>query len=236
MIAIGFDLDHTLLLDHALERTVALESVSRLADARHVAYDASGAEAAIDRALSAFRQGETTLETALEGFFQVTLGADESNELEASRFRETVCARAPEFVRALPGCSELLALLDASHVRYAALSNGWSPLQEEKARLTGFAAPVYVSERIGLRKPDRGAFEFLANHLERAAEDLWYVGDDPIGDCGGALACGMKAIWVDWEHRRYPDDVPPPTHRVASLDELCALIRGQLAGAAKAAE
>ena len=236
MIAIGFDLDHTLLLDNAVERTIALEMLAQLARSRNVAYDAAAAEAAVDQALVTFRNGKIVLETVLEGFFQGLLGPDESNELEAARFRDVVCERAGEFVRALPGCSELLAALDAAGVRYAALSNGWSPLQEEKARLIGFAAPVYVSERIGLRKPAREAFEFLASHLEYPADQVWYVGDDPIVDCGGALACGMTALWLDWEGRPYPDDVAPPSRRIGSLAELTTLVQGQLTGAAKAAE
>jgi putative hydrolase of the HAD superfamily len=104
------------------------------------------------------------------------------------------------------------------------LTNGWSPLQEEKARLIGFAGPVFVSERIGVRKPAAEAFGYLAKHFELPFGKIWYVGDDPAADCGGARALGMTTVWFDWEHRSYPEDLPKPDHVIHRLSELPGLL------------
>ena len=111
-------------------------------------------------------------------------------------------------------------------------SNGWSPLQEEKARLIGFAAPVFVSERLGAWKPAPPAFEGLVRLFDLPAADVWYVGDDPAVDCAGARAAGLTAVWFDWEARGYPAELTPADHTIHALEELPGLLQGRLSGAA----
>jgi FMN phosphatase YigB (HAD superfamily) len=232
-IAIGFDFDHTLGLDNKLERTVGLEMVQRLAAQRGIPFDSATATAVFDVALASYRNGDVGVETALEGVLLQLVGPGSDNLDEATRFRDLVAERAPEFVKPLPGAREMLAELDALAVRYAILTNGWSPLQETKARLIGFDGPVLVSERIGARKPSREAFDLLAKQLELPPNALWYVGDDPVVDCAGALAAGLCAVWFDWEGRGYPSDLAPPNFVIRALDELPKLVQGHLTEAAK---
>jgi FMN phosphatase YigB (HAD superfamily) len=231
-LGVGFDFDHTLGIDNKLERTVALDMLAKLARERGIAYDEQGAFAAIEATIRAYRAGETKLETGLEGFFASVLGADAVPAAAAARFRDEAVQRAPEFVRILPGVPELFARLTARAVPYAILTNGWSPLQEEKARLIGFDAAVLVSERIGARKPERAAFEILAAHLGCPLASLWYVGDDPLTDCSGARGAGATAVWFDWESLSYPASLPAPDHVIHALGELPALLQGRSSGAA----
>ncbi|MGP6157616.1 MAG: HAD family hydrolase [Vulcanimicrobiaceae bacterium] len=225
--AVGFDFDHTLGIDNKLERTVALDMLASFARERSVVYDEAAAFATIEAAIRSYRAGETKLETALEGFFASVLGPDPVLAGAAAHFREEAVLRAPEFVSILPGVREMLAQLAASGVPYAVLTNGWSPLQEEKVRLIGFDAAVLVSERIGARKPERVAFEILATHLGSSLERLWYVGDDPQADCCGAREAGATAVWFDWEGLTYPRSLPPPDHVIHALSELPELLQGR---------
>ncbi len=234
--AVGFDFDHTLGIDNKLERTVVLDMLSAMTERRGVPFDRVAATPRVDEAIAAFRRGDVPVETALEGLFMHFAGPDPDNLAEAGRFRDEAVARAPEFVRALPGVPEMLAALDGLEIRYALLTNGWSPLQEEKARLIGFKAPVFVSERIGYSKPARDAFETLARNFELPPEDVWYVGDDPRADCAGARAAGMTAVWFDWEGHAYPADLAQPNHVIRAPEELPPLLAAQLAGAAKPAQ
>lgn len=231
--AVGFDFDHTLGIDNKLERTVALEMLASLAREREIVYEPQAAFSAIEAAIRAYRAGEARLETELESFFASVLGDDPVLPAAAVRFREEVVRRAPEFVQILPGVPELLAQLSALGVPYAILTNGWSPLQEEKARLIGFDAAVLVSERIGARKPERAAFEILASHLGCPLECLWYVGDDPATDCSGARGASATAVWFDWEALSYPSSLPPPDFIIQALGELPALLQGRSGDAAK---
>lgn len=226
-IAVGFDFDHTLGIDNKLERTVALEFLADLAERNSTSYDATAAEHAMDDLLARSRAGEMPIETAVAGLFEGFAPAGSAIVDLAQDFRDAVVARASDYVRALPGANELLAALDERGIPYALLTNGWSPLQEEKARILGFRGSVYVSERIGSRKPAREAFDVLTKHFELPAESIWYVGDDPQTDIAGAAAAGFTTVWFDWEGRSYPPDAVAPQHTIRSLHELIALLQGR---------
>ena len=78
----------------------------------------------------------------------------------------------------------------------------------------------------GAAKPDRRIFAAL---LERAAlepAEVIYVGDDPQADIEGARLAGLAAVWINRYGRKWPDELEPPAHRVASLAELAALLPG----------
>jgi len=231
-IAVGFDFDHTLGIDNKLERTVALEMLASLARERGHTYDVAEASGAIDDALVSYRAGRVTVEAAIAGFFERFAAIGSAVMDRASDFRDTVVERAPDFVRARPETAAMLAELDALGVRYAILTNGWSPLQEEKARLIGFRGSVFVSERVNARKPAREAFDVLAKHLEVPLTALWYVGDDVEADVTGPAAYGVTTVWYAEDGVTYPRDLAQPDHTIRSLGELPALLQGQVAKAA----
>jgi putative hydrolase of the HAD superfamily len=222
--AVGFDFDHTLGIDNKLERTTALEELGRLAAENGLQVDRAAAEEAIDDVLRGARSGERSLESYIAGFYERFAPAGTAIIDYASKFRDAVMANAPSYIEPVPGAIELLAQLDARGIPYAMLTNGWSPLQEEKARRIDFRGPVFVSERIGVLKPASAAFGALVKYFELPASSIWYVGDDPVADCGGANACGMQSVWFDWEQRPYPEDASKPIHTIHTLEELLALL------------
>jgi HAD superfamily hydrolase (TIGR01509 family) len=69
-----------------------------------------------------------------------------------------------------------------------------------------------------VRKPDPRAFAPLLETLGLAAADIAYVGDSVSADVRGALAAGLRAVWLD----RWSDPWPLPggVTRIASLSEL----------------
>jgi FMN phosphatase YigB (HAD superfamily) len=54
---------------------------------------------------------------------------------------------------------------------------------------------VFVSSEIGLRKPSRAAFEFIAREIGVAAESILFF-DDTLENVTGALAAGLQAVHV----------------------------------------
>ena len=71
------------------------------------------------------------------------------------------------------------------------------------------------------RKPDPRAFTPLVEALALAPDKIGYVGDTPGADVNGALAAGLKSIWID----RWNDAWTPPAGviRISSLTELLTL-------------
>jgi putative hydrolase of the HAD superfamily len=147
-------------------------------------------------------------------------GVDQRHAVE--EFRALALALVPSHVQALPGAGDLLTTLAERGYRYAILSNGWNPLQQRKADHIGFDGPVFVSDDIGVRKPSVHAFNVLRDAFGLPAERIWYVGDDPRADVLGALNAGMKAMWFDWEHKKFPTDVPGPSAIISAIGDVLA--------------
>ncbi|HTW82809.1 MAG TPA: HAD family hydrolase [Candidatus Sulfotelmatobacter sp.] len=225
--ALGFDFDHTLGSDQGLERRAFYE----LAVEAGVPIDPDdpGWQARLDELLELFRSERITLDAMLARF-SAALGV---LPLRAERWQAHCFALVDQLVRPLAGARELLTALRARGVPHAILTNGWSPLQEKKiARALGesvVGTSVLVSDLLGVAKPAPGAFAALTDELGMERERCWYVGDNPQADVGGALAAGLRAIWLDEHGASYPQDVPRPTVRVTTLRELQALIENTFA-------
>jgi HAD superfamily hydrolase (TIGR01549 family) len=222
---VSLDLDDTLVTDNRLERTVALVRLAALAAEHDTRYDRAAAEFVIDEFFSHDRDTDRDEDIFIAWFYERFARAGRSAMNAAHGHRAAVLAAAAKHVVALPGARETLVGLDRARIPYAMVTNGWSPLQEEKARMIGFRGPVFVSERIGARKPSPEAFAPLCDHFGVPFERIWHVGDDARADCGGAKRVGMTTVWFDRHGVAYPRDVAPPDHIVGSQAELLALIR-----------
>jgi HAD superfamily hydrolase (TIGR01549 family) len=227
-IAIGFDFDHTLGVDNGLERKAMYAYAEELG--RPLDPAAARWRARIDDLLASFRAGESSMDEMIARF----AAALDVHSARAERWREICLGLVESLVRAIDGAPELLGALRERGIPTAVLTNGWTPLQQKKiARAFGDAAaariPVLVSDAIGVVKPAPAAFDALAELLRAPREHVWYVGDNAVGDVGGALAAGLRAVWFNWENQTYPQDLPPPTLTVASLRELEAWVKNTIA-------
>jgi HAD superfamily hydrolase (TIGR01549 family) len=229
---VSLDLDDTLVTDNRLERTVALARLDTLAAEHATRYDRAAAEFAIDEFLSSDREHDRGTDIFIAWFYERFARAGRSAMNAAHGYRAAAIAEAANHVTAIPGARETLAELDRLTIPYAMLTNGWSPLQEAKASLIGFRGSVFVSERIGARKPAPEAFAPLREHFGVPFGRIWHVGDNPRADCGGAKRVGMTTVWFDRQSGRYPADVAAPDYVVHSQAELLALLTRERACAA----
>ncbi len=106
-------------------------------------------------------------------------------------------------LEAYPDAAETLAALKQAGFAVGALTNVpfGMPRRTIRADLVRAGLAPYVdgfvtSVDVGLRKPHRAAFEWLAVTLGVRLEDLAYVGNLPT-DVTGARACGCAAIFLD---------------------------------------
>jgi FMN phosphatase YigB (HAD superfamily) len=224
-IVVSLDLDDTFVTDNRLERSVALARLDMLAAEHDTRYDRAAAEFTIDEFLSSDRDTDRGTDMFIAWFYERFARAGRSAVNAANGYRSAVLAAAAEYITPIPGARETLAELDRLTIRHAMLTNGWSPLQEEKARLIGFHGAVLVSERIGARKPSSAAFERLREHFGVPFEQIWHVGDNARADCGGAKGVGITTVWFDCQGESYPSDIPAPDYVVHSQAELLALLR-----------
>lgn len=85
-------------------------------------------------------------------------------------------------------------------LRLGILTNGSEEQQLDKLKVTGLYDAVDViciSEKIGVQKPSREAFEILAEKLDVAPSECLFIGDNPRQDIAGARAAGMQAKLIE---------------------------------------
>jgi putative hydrolase of the HAD superfamily len=133
-----------------------------------------------------------------------------------AHFHETYVS----FSRCFPETPSVLASLRAQGIKLGIVTNGSTRMQEDKIRQLGIADlfdTVLVSEREGLRKPDRRIFERALAKIGVDAAEAWHVGDHPVADVRGAFEAGLTPIWRRVSHWPAPDI---PHRQIDSLDEL----------------
>jgi len=227
MIAVGFDFDHTLGVDHGLEKEAYIRLAAELGVA--LAHEEQGTHHNfVDELLARFRSDKITLDAAAEAFVEsiAEIEAGLDGQPPGIRYRRICYSLVDELVQPIAGAVELIRTLAEAQIPTAILTNGWSPLQQLKiARVLGeFAGPIIVSDQIGTLKPAEGAFAQLATALGAARGDIWYVGDNPAVDVAGAHSAGMRAVWFNWEGHEYPEDIAPPDLNIERLEQLLPLV------------
>jgi FMN phosphatase YigB (HAD superfamily) len=229
-VAVGFDFDHTLGVDHSLER----HAFGDLAAQFGVTIDIGEPQNydVIENLLRPFRLAQETMPQMLAHFAATLPQSAEllavSPEELADRFRQICYDLVDKMVKPLEGASECIAALVAHGIPVGILTNGWSQLQERKIAhaLGNFPGPVLVSDSLGHYKPSAQAFQALETALGVGPSGLWYIGDNPLTDIVGARAYGLRAVWINRSGQSYPEGLTAPTAVIEHLTALPPLVRG----------
>jgi putative hydrolase of the HAD superfamily len=179
-----------------------------------------GPERYVARLLELDDHGHADKRTAF-GTLVRELGLDSAlgDEL-TEHFREVY----PQFGAPFPDALPTLRELRARGIAIALVTNGRADTQAAKVSRLGlepFLDATLISEREGLRKPDRRIFERALGRIGVAPEHAWHVGDHPMADVAGAHAAGLTAVW------RYVPYWPEPAcsaFTIHSLRELLPLL------------
>lgn len=221
--ALGFDIDHTLGIDNKLERVVFLRLLDAIcADGGESVGTLAQETLRIDELLERQRSGAFSIDEAVARF-----AAEHRARTPAAyvgSYKRMAVESVPRFFVAQPDARAVLGDLQRRGIACAILTNGWSPLQQEKARQLNFPGPVLVSDAIGAQKPQAQAFAALADALETDPRDVAYVGDNPRTDIAAAIGAGMNGIWLDAEEVAYAPGLPKPSAVIHSLAELLQLL------------
>ena len=222
-VGVGFDIDHTLVIDNKLERVAFLHLLERIIARGGKPLGSLQAETDHIDALLTFQRGAgCTIDEAVRRFV-AERGVTAADHFEED-FRRWALSMVDDFVVADPDARPTIEALEEAGVRLSVLSNGWNPLQISKARRAGYNGNVIASGDIGVQKPNPKAFAALVSDLGLPPERCFFVGDTPESDIEGALAFGLRAVWLDHEGKKYPHGAPQPTHVIHSLRELPALV------------
>jgi putative hydrolase of the HAD superfamily len=141
-----------------------------------------------------------------------------------SQYRNRSLQLLPERWKTYPGVREFVRACDERNVPHAVVTNGWSEMQRAKAGLIGYKGQLYVSDEMGLWKPQAGAFLLPLATWGVAPSEVLYIGDNPGGDMDGAHGAGEDGAWVNASRQPFGGASRKPEFDVASVGELLGLI------------
>ncbi|WED24120.1 pyrimidine 5'-nucleotidase [Vibrio sp. JC009] len=108
----------------------------------------------------------------------------------------------------LPGAKELIDYLSGK-VKLGIVTNGFTDLQSVRLEKTGLASSfehVFISEEIGVAKPDRRIFDHALSMMGNPdKERVMMVGDNPHSDVLGGLNAGIMTCWLNRDKSSAPD-------------------------------
>lgn len=116
----------------------------------------------------------------------------DSNEVLCRKFIEYLSLQNDYCI----GAERLLRALDGRYI-LAVATSGLSDIQNRRIdRLPAKIDYRFISEEIGFVKPSPKFFAHMCRQMDIAPQKCLMIGDSLRSDIGGALASGMKAIWV----------------------------------------
>jgi HAD superfamily hydrolase (TIGR01549 family) len=148
---------------------------------------------------------------------------------DAARLADAYYVQYPRQRQPVPGALALLQAL-RPHYRIGIITNNRTAEQADKLRflqMTELVDALITSEDVGVPKPDPRIFHAALQQLEARPEETVLVGDNWHADVLGALAVGIRPLWLNRL------GTPRPLAAVAeitSLEPLSAVLT-QIAGA-----
>jgi putative hydrolase of the HAD superfamily len=130
-----------------------------------------------------------------------------------------------------PGVADLLTDLRQAGSKLAILTNGLHETHREKIALLGvepLVDGIYISDEIGMAKPDPKVFELVCRELGVEPANATMVGDRYSRDISGALAVGMKTIFLDLRAEEIPIGSPGPDLTVKDIQTAAEALRASL--------
>ena len=125
----------------------------------------------------------------------------------------------------MDGMHDCLQTLEESGYRMALVTNGSSQSQRTKISVLALASyfdACIISGEVGCAKPDSAIFNKAIEIMGCEPGASVFVGDHPVNDYQGSLACGMTPVWFEgrhiWPHIR------PADFSVRKLSELPGVI------------
>ncbi len=126
----------------------------------------------------------------------------------------------------LDGAKELLAKLKGT-VKMYIVTNGVEFIQKSRYSLSGlslFFDGIFISDELGVEKPDPKYFERIENILGTLSkEDTIVIGDSLTSDIKGANNYGLDSCWYNPKAKSL-SSVAEPTYIAHSFDEVYSVI------------
>lgn len=126
----------------------------------------------------------------------------------------------------MPGAYEAVEALSKKYKLYIT-SNGTSKIQAgrlESANIGHFFRDIFISQDIGINKPDKGYFDrCFARIPDFDPQKAMIVGDSLTSDILGGIGAGISTCWVNPTGKPGREDIQPD-YEIPALSQLEALL------------
>lgn len=221
-----WDVDGTLLDFNAAERA-ALHSLSADFGFTGCTDAAIRRYAEINHALwKKLERGECTREQVLVGRFETFFSEMGWNTARAAEFNRAYQLRLGDTIVYRDDSLAIVKSL-RSRVRQYVVSNGTIAAQTKKLERSGFGAlmdGVFLSERLGVEKPDPAFFEQVFSAIGPVdRRRVLLVGDSLTSDMQGGCNAGVLTAWYNPDRLPVPD-APHVDYDLSDLHDLFPIL------------
>ncbi len=169
---------------------------------------------------SYYRKGEIKKEVLSVKRFAMTLNEYRiDDEVLGAQIGDYYVTHSPRKVNLFPYTHEILEYLNPKYQLHI-ITNGFEEVQQTKldlGNLRQYFTQIITSEEAGVKKPEKGIFEYAFHRTGAHPEESMMIGDDLAVDIDGAKAVGMDHIFVNHYHEPHNDEV---SFEVFSLKEI----------------
>lgn len=113
-------------------------------------------------------------------------------------------------------------------VKQYVVSNGTVVAQSRKLALSGLGGlmdGVFLSEELGIEKPNKGFFDAVFGRIRpESPDEVMIVGDSLTSDIRGGMNAGIVTCWYNPERKAMPEGYRID-HMIADLHEVSSLVR-----------
>lgn len=120
------------------------------------------------------------------------------------------------------GAKKLLTTLTAKDKQIFLATNGVSQVQTQRVKdshLLQFFEQVFISEEIGVEKPDKNFFDYLFTNSTANQSKTVIIGDSLSSDILGGNNAGIDTLWFNPANNQNFSPIRP-TYQISSLAEI----------------
>ena len=179
-----------------------------------------------------FERGEIERSEIFEGRFRA-LASQLGLQLDTAAVSAAYFRALSECGFVFPEAVPLLEQLKKGHI-LCAITNGALFTQTMRMISSGlggyFSGGIYISEQIGLQKPQKEYFDYVLRCLGNPPKsEVLVLGDSPSSDIAGAKSAGLDSCFVNLRGQTIPATLCP-TYTVCSLPDIPTVCGLHLSG------
>ena len=154
----------------------------------------------------------------------ILLGEQLGVDIDVSLFSVEYFSRLSRQGQTFPFALSILKYLKKKGYNMAAATNGAAPIQVCRIANSGlsgfFNNGIFISEKIGFKKPDPEFFYYMLNTLNiKNKKEVLVIGDSQSSDIKGAVSSRLDCCFVNIKNEEINEQFKP-TYTVNSLEQI----------------